>query len=246
MRYHVEGQGPALLLVPGLDGTALLFYRQIPRLAPKFRVVSFPLPDDRDCTMSSLVTDLAAVIDQVSPTEPVILCGESFGGALSLSFALEHPERLRGLIILNSFPRVHQRLQIRLGPSLLKLVPWGAMPLVRRFTESKMHTSHTRPEDLKQFHERSRSIGRTGYIRRLEILQDYDIRKRLPEIATPTLFLAADQDHLVPSVQQAEFMASRMPNATVEVLEGLGHICLINHDFDLRATIEPWLTNWGF
>ena len=171
MRYHVEGRGPALLMVPGLDGTALLFYRQIPRLAPQFRVVSFPLPDDDACTMESLVSDLRTVIHEVSPSEPVLLCGESFGGALSLSFALEHPEHLKGLIILNSFPRVRQRIQIRIGPPLLKLMPWGAMPLVRRFTESKMHTPHTRSEDLKQFHDRSRAIGRTGYIRRLEILR---------------------------------------------------------------------------
>jgi pimeloyl-ACP methyl ester carboxylesterase len=233
-------------MVPGLDGTALLFYRQIPRLAPLFRVVSFPLPDDATCTMDSLVADLDEVIEQVSPDEPVLLCGESFGGALSLSFALAHPERLRGLIILNSFPRVRQRIQIRLGPPLLKLMPWGAMPLVRRFTESKMHTSHTSPEDLQEFHERSRAIGRTGYIRRLEILKTYDIRERLEEIATPTLFLAADQDHLVASAKDARFMASRMPNATVEVLEGFGHICLINHDFDLRSKIEPWLDRCVF
>lgn len=245
MRYHVEGQGPALLMVPGLDGTALFFYRQIPRLAPEFRVVSFPLPDDETCTMESLVTDLLSIADAVSPQEPVLLCGESFGGALSLSFALAHPERLRGLIILNSFPRVRQRLQIRLGLPLLKLMPWGAMTLVRRFTEAKMHTSHTRPEDLREFHDRSRTIGRDGYIRRLEILTTYDIRDRLHEIETPTLFLAADQDHLVASVREARYMAARMPHASVRVLEGYGHICLINHDFDLRAAIEPWLAENG-
>ncbi len=245
MRYHVEGRGPAFFMVPGLDGTALLFYRQIPRLAPIFRVVSFPLPDDATSTMNSLVNDLFTVVQQVSPDEPVLLCGESFGGALSLSFALAHPECLKGLVILNSFPRVRQSIQIRVGPPLLKLMPWGAMPLVRRFTESKMHTSHTRPEDLAEFHERSRAIGRTGYIRRLEILQSYDIRDRLPEIAVPTLFLAADQDHLVAAVEEARTMASRMPHASVQVLEDFGHICLINHDFDLRATIEPWLSERG-
>jgi len=33
-----------------------------------------------------------------------------------------------------------------------------------------------------------------------------------------------------------------MPNTSVKVLEGFGHICLVNHDFDLRSVIEPWLT----
>jgi len=196
--------------------------------------------------MDDLVADLDEIIERVSPGESVLLCGESFGGALSLSFALAHPERLRGLIILNSFSRVRQRFQIKVGPSLLKLLPWGAMPLVRRFTEAKMHTPHTRPEDLREFHERSRAIGRRGYIQRLQILQSYDIRSRLPDIETPTLFLAADGDHLVASVEEARFMAEHMPNASVEVLLGFGHICLINHDFDLLARIEPWLRSRSF
>lgn len=233
-------------MVPGLDGTALLFYRQIPRLAARFRVVSFPLPDDATCTMESLVADLFEIVQRVSPDEPVLLCGESFGGALSLSFAIAHPECLKGLVILNSFSRVRQRFQIQIGPALMKLVPWGVMPLVRRFTESKLHTSHTTREDLKEFHERSCAIGRTGYIRRLEILRDYDIRPHLHGIVTPTLFLASDQDQLVDAVREARYMASRMPDASVVVLEGFGHICLINHDFDLRANIEPWLSDRVF
>ena len=242
MKYQVEGQGPVLLMVPGLDGTALLFYRQIPRLAKRFRVVSFPLPDDTTSTMDSLIADLDGVVNEVASGEKVYLMGESFGGALSLSYGLAHPDRLRGLVILNSFPRVRQRLRIRFGPSLLKLVPWGAMSIVRRFTESHLHTSHTRPEDLSEFHERSKAIGRRGYIRRLQILETYDVRDRLAEIETPTLFLAADQDRLVPSVSEARFMVSRMPNAELRVLEGFGHICLINHDFDLLEHVESWLS----
>lgn len=233
-----------MILVPGLDGTALLFYRQIPALAKRFRVETFPLRDDPTCTMEGLVAELEARVDRLgseSRNEPVFLCGESFGGALSLSFALAHPEMLRGLVILNSFPYVRQRVSIRLGPRLLKLIPWGAMPLVRRFTESRLHSSHTRPEDLREFHQRTRGIARSGYVRRLELLQSYDIRDQLHRISVPTLFLAADQDHLVRSVEEARFMASRMPNATVRVLDGFGHVCMIHHDFNLLEHVNPWL-----
>jgi pimeloyl-ACP methyl ester carboxylesterase len=228
-----------MVLVPGLDGTALLFYRQVPALARKFRVETFPLRDDPSCTMEELVAELDVRLAALG--EPVILCGESFGGALSLSFALSHPEKLRGLVILNSFPYVRQRIPLRVGPPLLKLLPWGAMPLVRRFTESRLHSSHTRPEDLREFRQRTHGIARSGYIRRLEILQSYDIRDQLHRVAVPTLFLAADQDRLLRSVEEARFMASRVPNAAVRVLEGFGHVCMIHHDFDLLEHITLWL-----
>ena len=229
-----------LILVPGLDGTALLFYRQLPLLAERFDVVAFPLPDDPARSMDDLVADLRELVDVLAGGQPTVLCGESFGGALSMSFALAHPERVRALVIVNSFPYVRSRVSLRLAPLALRLFPWGGMPIVRRFTESRLHSPHALPEDLHEFHERSRQIGRLGYIRRLEILRRYDIRERLHEIEAPTLFLAGDRDQLVPSVEEGRFMAERVPNATLEILEGYGHICLINHDLNLLDYVEPF------
>ncbi len=246
LQYQEHGQGPTLIFVPGLDGTALLFYRQVSLLAPHFHILTFPLPNDASYTMDSLVELLREVVEKVIAqrgAEKVLLCGESFGGALSLSFALAHPQLLRGLVILNSFPKIRHPWQLKLGPWLLKAIPWGAMGLVRRFTEAKLHSPHALPEDLAEFHERMRWVGKVGYIRRLEILQDYDISDRLPEIKTPTLFLAGELDQLVPSVAEANFMANRMPQATVIPLKGYGHICLINHDFNLMDYVGPWLSH---
>ncbi len=244
LQYREQGRGPTLVLVPGLDGTAELFYRQIPLLSPHFHVLTFPLPNDSSCTMDSLVKHLANILEQVMRHrghEKVLLCGESFGGALSLSYALTYPEHLSGLIILNSFPKIRSQARLWLAPWLLKITPWGAMGLVRRFTESRLHSPHALPEDLKQFHQRMGNIGKAGYIRRLEILQSYDLSSELKNINTPTLFLAGELDRLIPSVQEAEFMTNQMPQASMRVLKGYGHICMINHDFDLFQIISPWL-----
>jgi pimeloyl-ACP methyl ester carboxylesterase len=233
----------AIVLVPGLDGTALLFYRQAPLLSRRFQVETFPFPDDSSCTMESLVAALKERVDRIAlerGEDRILLFGESFGGALSLSFALRHPERLAGLVILNSFPYLRQRLRLRFGPPLLKLLPSRAMPHLRRFTGRHLHGARTRREDIEEFHRRTRSIGWHGYIRRLEILRSYDLREDLHRIAVPTLFLAADCDRLVPAVDDARFMAARMPDAAVRVLEGFGHVCMISADFDLLEHVEEW------
>lgn len=227
-------------MVPGLDGTALMFYRQVPLLAARFEVVTFPLPDDPRATMDGLVAELHALVSQIAP-DGAILCGESFGGALSLSFALAHPECVGALVIVNSFPYVRDRVKLRLAPPLLRAFPWAAMPLVRRFTASRLHSPHTLPEDLREFHQNARHIGRRGYIRRLEILWSYDLRERLSDIHAPTLFLAGDCDRLVPSVEEARVMVAAMPKATLKILEGYGHVCLTNHDLNLLDHIGPWL-----
>ncbi|MDG2112475.1 MAG: alpha/beta hydrolase [Actinomycetota bacterium] len=138
MTKHLReiSSGDTIVLVPGIDGTALLFWHQIPRLANRFNVVSFPLPDDRSATMESLVEDLAQLVGEVSPGRTVLL-GESFGGALCMSTALAHPELVDGVVIVNSFPWLEQRFQLAIAPLALSLVPWAAMPTIRRLTETK-------------------------------------------------------------------------------------------------------------
>lgn len=246
--HHLRDLAPAgvetLILVPGLDGTAELFYRQISPLARHFNVVAFPLPDRRRASMEDLVEDLAVLVREVSG-HGVILCGESFGGALSMSLALQHPDLVDGLVIVNSFPYLSNRLQLAVAPWLIRAVPWAAMPIVRRLTEHRIHSAHALPEDLHQFRLRMRNIKRDGYVRRLEILSHYDIRDSLARLAAPTLFLAGTDDKLIPSAEWADYMGRRVSNSEVRLLPGYGHCCLINHDLDLGDIVGRWWQEVG-
>ena len=238
-----RGGDPPVVFVPGVDGTALLFYRQQPLLAEYFDVVAFPLPteDPASMTMASLVANLAEIIEEVA-AQGAILVGESFGGALSMSLAINQPGLVAGLVIVNSFPYLDERIKLRLAPQALRLIPWGAMPIVRRYTSDHLHSPHTDASDIQRFRQRAKSIHRASYIRRLEILSSYDIREQLCEIDAPTLFLAGDHDRLLPSVRWARYMHERTRRSTMAVLEGYGHVCLIDHDLDLADFILPWWT----
>lgn len=103
-RLSILGSGEPVVLVSGMDGTGQLFYRQVPLLARSYRVATYALRD-RASTMEQLVADLTRVVDTVSPADRrAIVVGESFGGALALSFALARPAQVSALVILNSFP----------------------------------------------------------------------------------------------------------------------------------------------
>jgi pimeloyl-ACP methyl ester carboxylesterase len=241
-RLSIEGSGDPLVLVPGMDGTGQLFYRQVPLLARSFRVASYALRNDA-ASMDTLVDDLERVIAAVAPeTRRASVIGESFGGALAMSFALARPDHVDRLVVLNSFAYFAPQFRLRLARYGLALIPWGAMLLIRRATAFRLHSAHTHRDEIRRFMNLTAGASRAGYLNRLQLLMSYDVRERLHEMRPPTLFLAADQDHLVPSVAQARLMTARVPNATLRILEGHGHICLIAPDVDLAEIVSSWRT----
>ena len=239
-RTAIEGAGPPLVYVPGMDGTGLLFYRQIPALSRRYRVVTYTLRD-AVTHMSALVEDLARIVQRASPAgEPAIVLGESFGGALSLSFALERPELVSRLVVLNTFPYFRPQARLRLAIGGIQAMPWKAIGLVRRLTAVRLHSRYTHRAEIHRFYELTSRATREGYVNRLRILREYDVRDRLPELTTPTLFLAAERDHLIPSVQQARYMAARVPRSALRILEGHGHACLIAPNLDMAQILAEW------
>ena len=239
-QLHVTGSGAPLIFVPGLDGTGLLFYRQTRNLMHRFRIITFRLRDDAP-DMATLVADLVRHLDRVVPDgAPVVMVGESFGGALAMSFAAAHPERVRELVILNSFTRITPRAKLFLALAAMRLVPWGTMQWVRRLTAWRLHSAHTHREEIDRFLLLTRGTTRDGYRNRLRILTRYDIRPALPQLRMPTLYLAADEDHLIASVHEARVMAARVPGATLRILRGHGHCAFLAPDIDLDQLLHEW------
>jgi pimeloyl-ACP methyl ester carboxylesterase len=196
-----------------MDGTGLLFYRQMPELGREFRVATYTLRDSAT-HMHTLVEDLASIVAQASPSgQRAVVFGESFGGALSMSFALARPELVERLVVLNTFPYFRPQLRLKLAVAWIRTFPWKTMALVRRLTATRMHSRYTHRDEIQH----------------------------LGEIGVPTLLLAADRDHLVPSVEQASFMAERIPEATLRILKGHGHGCLLAPNLHFARILSEWL-----
>lgn len=229
-----------MVLVPGMNGTGELFYRQVPRLEPSYRVATYALREDAE-SLDVLADDLVQIVDEVAPLDHrAIIVGESFGGAVALTCAVRHPEHVAALVILNSFPYFAPQVRLRLAIAGLRVLPWGAMPLVRHLTAFRLHSRHTHRADVKQFIELTAHATRDGYINRLQLLRRFDLRDRLHEIRQPALFLASEHDHLVPAIAQARDMANRVPSGVMRILKGHGHICLIAPDLDLAQILNEW------
>jgi pimeloyl-ACP methyl ester carboxylesterase len=128
LHVREQGSGPALLMIHGLAGQMAHFtYGVADRLAGQFRVVTVDRPGSGYSTraascpadLSTQAAALAALIDKLELGRPLVV-GHSLGGAVALTLALEHPDRVSGLALIapvthapDGVPAVFTALTIR-------------------------------------------------------------------------------------------------------------------------------------
>jgi len=101
---------PVMLFLHGFPEYWIAWEPVAHRLADRYRVI---LPDQRGFNLSfkpqaredydtkHLVADMAALVDQISPDQPIILCGHDWGASVAYAFAMRHADRVEKLVIAN-------------------------------------------------------------------------------------------------------------------------------------------------
>src|SRR5262249_12668817 len=108
--YEEHGRGPALMLVPGLNGVCAFWARQIPDFARDFRVV---VHDHRGTGQSThsrirysveqMAADVLRLMDRLGIAS-AHLAGHSTGGAIGQVIAQDHPDRVQSLVLSATWP----------------------------------------------------------------------------------------------------------------------------------------------
>ena len=235
--YQKQGTGPAFIYVPGLDGTGKLFYKQAADLQQDHTVITFPLRPEGRYAMQDLVDDLLWIIRDAG-IERATFLGESFGGLLVMSAALAHPEVFERMILVNTFPRFVQRAKINLGVALFSILPYALMKGYRtRSARRVLFSEDVSEDDRRIFRELTRVVPYEGYLSRLRIICQTDLRTRLFEFMVRTLVVTGTQDRLLDSVAAAKLLARSLPRSRLKLLEGTGHTALISG----RVRVRDWL-----
>lgn len=240
VEYKIEGSGRPLVYVSGVEGTGKLFYKQSEDLARDHRVITFQLRGAGRYTMPELVEDVRWIMRDAGAEGATVL-GESFGGLLTMAAALAHPELFERMILVNTFPFFVQRAKIKLGVVLFSKLPYALMKAHRtRAARRVLFSSDVPEEDRRLFREHTRVVPYEGYISRMRIIRDTDIRARLHEINIPALVVAGTADRLLDSVSAAKLMVAKLPRAKLKLLEGTGHVALLSE----RVRVRDWLAEF--
>jgi class 3 adenylate cyclase/pimeloyl-ACP methyl ester carboxylesterase len=204
-----------------------------------------------DVTFDNFVGDLEAIVDAAG-IERFALLGISQGCAVSIAYAVRHPERVSHLILLGGYAvgwkkRARTEADKAAGEAMLTLmrIGWGQEnPSFRQ-----MFTSQFIPEANKEqadwFNEFQRiSSSPADAARNLLANGETDVTALLPQVKVPTLVMHARNDARVP-FESGRRMAAGIPGARFVPLESQNHIMLEGEPAlgrfleELKAFIEP-------
>jgi pimeloyl-ACP methyl ester carboxylesterase/DNA-binding CsgD family transcriptional regulator len=188
---------------------------------------------DREATEASLdvlVADLEAVVD-AAKLDRFALLGTSQGGALSIAYAVKHPERVSHIVLLGAFARGPLRRtptpEAKAGlQAEIKMIEvgWGQdNPAYRQLFTNLMFPGAT-AEQARSFNELQRmscSPRQAAHI--VSSFSDIDASPYLARVACPTLVLHTRGDMCAP-FDEGLFLASSIPGARLVPLETRSHV----------------------
>jgi class 3 adenylate cyclase/pimeloyl-ACP methyl ester carboxylesterase len=187
--------------------------------------------DVEDLSLDAWVSDLKTVVDATGLNRFPIL-GMSQGCAISVAFAVRHPERVSHLVLYGGFARGAYRrgneLEVQKARALATLIRtgWGEETPVYRQLFSSLFMPGGTPEQLQKFAERQRTTtsAECAY-RYFETTRNLDVRELLSKVTAPTLVMHKRDDQVQPFEAGRE-LAAGIPGARFVALPGQNHIPL--------------------
>jgi 3-oxoadipate enol-lactonase len=248
--YERVGSGPALVFLHGLGGNHLSWWQQVPYFMRWFECVTLDQrsfgfsPDPENLFNEAHHTDLARLLDELR-IEKAVLVGQSMGGWTIVGYALEHPERVAGLVMAGTFggivlPEMVQAFEDRKLRPLEEQPVIGSLPtyagdyFARRpemaFLYDEMRIMGARPPD-----DALPRIGTRRY-------QAEAVRERL---RMPVLCLVGEEDALIPPAA-IRVLAQSLPNARLATVPHCGHSIYFEYPKVFNQLVLGFLREIGY
>jgi pimeloyl-ACP methyl ester carboxylesterase len=242
MRYLVAGQGPPLVLVHGLGGSAANWCELVPLLASRRRLIVPDLPGHGGSEPLPAVAGLGAFADRVAAVAaqeralPAPVVGHSLGGLVVLHLALRHPAAVTRMVLaasagLSTGTRFQQSLlSISMTVRPGRLVARHARrvirsPRLRRATFGRYYVAD--PVGLTDAAVQGFLAGHllhTDIATAWRALRTDDPREQLQSIRCPALVLWGSLDAQLPLNDAFEY--TRRLRARLRVIPECGHLLI--------------------
>jgi pimeloyl-ACP methyl ester carboxylesterase len=257
IHYEIRGQGEPLALIFGYAGSSRGWGEPFLKLLEaRFKTVVIDNrgtgqsdKPEKPFSLADMAADAASVLDDAK-IERAHVMGISMGGMIAQEFALNHPARLRGLVLgctlcglahsVPGNPEALAALQVNpsepLAPQVERLF---AACCARPFVASaqgqavlKERVAEALNYPMTPPHTYQLHWGAIG---------GFDVFDRLPQIKAPTLVITGTSDLLVPDAN-SDIIKERIPGAHLHKLSGAGHVFFWEAPEETAAIVSKFLS----
>ena len=237
----VNGVAPerrTIVFIHGAGGNALVWQNQRRALDRGVNTVCMDLPGHGQspgppCTSIAEYGNWVLRFIRSLKLREVVLAGHSMGGGVAIDTAIEYPEELAGLILVGSGARLKVSSQIIQGldddfeATASQLVHWCYGPgssgkLVRW--------------GLEQLFDERREV----ILQDFRACNEFDRMEDIHLIKLPVLVLCGSEDVMTPP-KYSQYLADNLRQSTVRIIEGGGHMAMLENPFKVNAAIVKFL-----
>lgn len=245
--YEITGEGEPLLFLHGLGSSGRDWEKQVPYFAKSYQAITFDIRghgrSEKPAGPYSIplfAADVAAFIEALN-LAPVHVVGISMGGMITFQLAVDRPELIHTMIIVNSGS------ELILRTFKERLAIWQRFLIVRMMGMRKMGEVlagrlFPQPENAhlhQLFADRWAENDKRAYLDAMRALLGWTVTEHLGKINCPTLVVAADQDYT--PVSHKEAYVSLLPNAQLVVVENAHHALPVEWPQKFNSVLESFL-----
>jgi pyruvate dehydrogenase E2 component (dihydrolipoamide acetyltransferase) len=251
--------GPAdatetIVFLHGLGGSQSTWASVLGHFAESYRIAAVdlpghgasdkPSPDSTDYSISGLAAKLGEFLEKLE-LAPAVLIGHSLGGATALQLALDRPKLVRALALVNS-----AGLGAEISGELLDRIESApsrdeARQLLELFFQDRRFVLERGIDDMHAARnapgadEAVKAIAASAFTR---YGQNIVLADRLSELEAPLLVVWGELDRVLPSTH-AVVAVTALPNAWLEIMEGVGHVPQVEAAPAFAAIVNRWLAS---
>ena len=189
---------------------------------------------------------------EAKKAENIILVGNSAGGTVAMQTALDHPDRIDGLILISPAvygsggapkwikPLLNLPQLDRLGPVLVRTIRERGLEILELAWSDPEKISE---EDLANY-QKPLSVDRwdVGLWEFTKANGENDIEARISEISMPVLVITGADDRIIPAEQSIQ-LTSELPNASLVVIPNCGHVPQEECPAEFMDAVDTFINN---
>jgi pimeloyl-ACP methyl ester carboxylesterase len=250
--YEVHGQGEPLLMIQGLGHHADFWFLQVPELSKHFQLIIFDNrgtgrsdKPDEPYSIAGMAADALGLLQELGLDQAHIL-GASMGGYIAQEIAVEHPERVKRLVLLCTHYGGPEYLQLTKGL-------WQEITDVAGLSPEEIYRKgikySTTPAFFAEQGEMVEKLVRMrlehpqpahAFQRQFAAAAGFQAQDRISRIKAPTLVVAGREDRVVP-LQLVEKLAGAIPHAKLQVIDDAAHLLFVEQSGKVNRAIVDFL-----